>query len=222
MGKFKFNNSTCFCVEDIIYYKGKHIYKNTFLDKLNILNNLFKYDLSQNAITSNYVIFGLPIIHNDFNQLLNQIELLPYKIKYIKFKNSHNNNTLCMNYFKPNPNKNVTSKVFVVKPDIQSDIYKLFLYDNVTQNEEYYDLAYIPDFKTSMMMNKIFRKIKENDNLDLLEESDSEEEFQNENIDKFVMLDKKVTMLCHYNNKFKRWVPVNKYNDKYNDKYRRN
>jgi hypothetical protein len=57
-------------------------------------------------------------------------------------------------------------------------------------------------------MNKLFRIIKENTNLDALEESDDEEEFENENLDKFVHLDKSYKMVCHYNHKFKKWVPI--------------
>ena len=58
------------------------------------------------------------------------------------------------------------------------------------------------------MMNKLFRIIKENENLDALEESDDEEEFENENADKFVKLDTSKKMVCQYNYKFKRWVPL--------------
>jgi hypothetical protein len=57
-------------------------------------------------------------------------------------------------------------------------------------------------------MNKLFRNIKENDNLDRLEESDDEEEFENDNIDKFVYLEKTYPMKCKYNYKFKKWYPV--------------
>ena len=53
-------------------------------------------------------------------------------------------------------------------------------------------------------MNKLFRKIKENDNLDALEESDDEEEFENEKVDRFVYLDKSYHMVCQYNYKFKK------------------
>ena len=38
-------------------------------------------------------------------------------------------------------------------------------------------------------MNELFRNIKENSNLDLLEESDDEEEFENVNPDKYVYLE---------------------------------
>ena len=64
------------------------------------------------------------------------------------------------------------------------------------------------------MMNKLFRNIKENDNLDNLEESDDEEEFENEKEDKFVYLDKSFKMKCKYNHKFKRWVPISLANDR--------
>ena len=40
-------------------------------------------------------------------------------------------------------------------------------------------------------MNSIFRNIKENRNLDLLEESDDEDEFENINLDKY-LLNKKI------------------------------
>jgi hypothetical protein len=70
------------------------------------------------------------------------------------------------------------------------------------------DIAYIPDYKTSVMMNKLFRKIKENDNLDTLEESDDEEEFENEKEDKFVYLDKNLEIKCYFHQKFKKWTPL--------------
>ena len=57
-------------------------------------------------------------------------------------------------------------------------------------------------------MNNLFRTIKENHNLDSLEESDDESEFENENADKFVFLEKAYNMVCAYNNKFKKWEPV--------------
>ena len=85
--------------------------------------------------------------------------------------------------------------------------------------EEVYDLALIDSYKTSLFMNKLFRKIKENANLDLLEESDDEEEFENVNIDRFVYLDKHYLIECVYNNKFKKWVPQNLSRNKAITKY---
>jgi hypothetical protein len=96
--------------------------------------------------------------------------------------------------------------IFKVKADMQNDIYHLYCIEN--NKDILYNTAYIPDYKTSVMMNTLFRNIKENDNLDLLEESDDEDEFQNENMDKFVDLNKCLLMICKFNHKFKKWYPV--------------
>ncbi len=93
--------------------------------------------------------------------------------------------------------------VFTVKPDIQNDIYHLY-----EEGDKYHAVALIPDYKTSIMMNKLFRNIKENANLDALEESDNEDEFEDERDDRFVFLDKSYKMVCVYNYKFKKWAPV--------------
>jgi hypothetical protein len=66
----------------------------------------------------------------------------------------------------------------------------------------------IPDYNTSVMMNTLFRNIKENANLNALEESDDEDEFENEDICKFVYLDKMYKIVCKFNNKFKKWYPI--------------
>ena len=110
---------------------------------------------------------------------------------------------------KPYDNRSYDKKevIFKIKPDIQNDIYQLYCL-NEENKEIYYDTAFIPDFNTSVMMNKLFRKIKENARLDALEESDDEEEFENENEDRFVYLDKTYNMVCSYNHKFKKWYPI--------------
>jgi hypothetical protein len=114
----------------------------------------------------------------------------------------------------PVPQQNVPVKrptnresVFLVKADIQNDIYNLYSLAP-DQTEEQHSTAHIPDFNTSVMMNKLFRNIKENQNLDALEESDDEEEFENERADKFVYLDRSLKMVCQFNHKFKKWSPI--------------
>ncbi len=108
-----------------------------------------------------------------------------------------------------NSNSNEISKVFYVKPDIQNDIYYLYKINTVNFTLISDEIAHIPDYKTSVLMNKLFRNIKENINLDSLEESDDEEEFENIQIDKFVDLNKTFKMRCIFNHKFRKWVPVN-------------
>jgi len=93
--------------------------------------------------------------------------------------------------------------IFTVKPDLQNDIYHLY-----EDGDKYHAVALIPDYKTSVMMNKLFRNIKENTNLDALEESDDEDEFEDERDDRFVFMEKSYKMVCAYNHKFKKWAPV--------------
>jgi hypothetical protein len=96
--------------------------------------------------------------------------------------------------------------VFLVSADIQYDVYHLFAYGKRSQHI-YYNVAYIPNYQTSVMMNSIFRKVKENENLDAIEESDDEEEFEDTREDKYVDLQKSVAIECIYSSKFRKWVP---------------
>jgi hypothetical protein len=218
---FKINNNSYFTIEDVLYYKGESLQKITFLNKLNILKNMFKQKLIQKD--NNSIIFGLPlfVIGDYFNKLLDNIQKLPYKISKIHFRYLYKKQQtiFSIHYFKPGlkyqntnirPNhKNIKNNaIFKITPDIQNDIYYLHTYNYKTNKNESYDIAYIPDYTTSVLMNSLFRNIKENNNLDALEESDDEEEFENNKLDKFVYLDKSFNMNCVYNSKFKKWVPV--------------
>lgn len=207
------NNPTCFCVEDIYYYAGKSLYNYSYYSKLEKIKDIFKNEISQIALVDKYTIFGLPLIEKDLQSMIKNIQLLPYNISEIKFRffgNYTSKKILYMKYFKPGSQKkhSTTNKkaIFKIIPDIEPDIYHLFIYNN--GKEEYYDMAFIPDYKTSVMMNKLFRNIKENENLDAIEESDDEEDFENSREDKYVYLDRYFKMYCEYNNKFKRWVPI--------------
>lgn len=213
---FKYKQNKCFSILDIYYYKGKSLLQKTFNEKLNLLNHMLSKEISSISIHPSFIIFGLPImsIDKNFNQLLNDIEILPYKIKSIQYRylNKYEKEIQYIKYFKPG-NKSIAhlpvkSAIFKINPDIQNDIYHLNTWDTNSNKFIVYDIAYIPDYKTSVFMNKLFRNIKENDNLDALEESDDEEEFENERIDKFVFLNKSFKINCLYNVKFKKWVPI--------------
>jgi ATP adenylyltransferase/5',5'''-P-1,P-4-tetraphosphate phosphorylase II len=123
-----------------------------------------------------------------------------------------------VNYFPPNKNKkNETNKlekerIFEVRPEAQNDIYSLYTVTKDGLEPKYHSIAMIPDYKTSVFMNSIFRNIKENNNLDKLEESDSEDEFENNDKNKFVcVLNKK--MVCTFHSKFNKWIPLRLVNE---------
>jgi hypothetical protein len=224
---FKYDNISCFSVEDLLYYRGTNCSHISNYDKFLTIGKICKKEINQNVTHNKFLLFGLPLYvgGTSFNQLLNEIEVLPYKIKTIQFRflyassGEKSKKFFNMNYYKPGSNyKNINGNinylekaVFRIVPDIQNDIYQLYTYNTINGNGiqyDYYDIAFIPDYKTSVFMNRLFRKIKENENLDALEESDDEEEFESDKVDKFVYLDKTFHMNCVYNYKFKKWTPV--------------
>ena len=96
-----------------------------------------------------------------------------------------------------------TVRTFVIRPDAQNDIYYVLRSPDepITPNTM---IAHIPNYKTSVMMNSLFRNIKENRNLDALEESDDEDEA----LIPLVDLNKWVRMSCAFSARFKRWQPI--------------
>ena len=245
---FHYNQSPFFAIEDIFYCKGNDVGGGKWGNKLCTLKNLFDNDIKQVAYNKNFIVFGLPLMADNIDELKRMIgDDIKYKIYNIQFRSFNKANVLdsvllrgidsivkavdpisvapaLIPMHKPkqetilpnNVTKTVTKPmtrdiIFKIKADIQNDIYHLYCIENNV--EVFYNIAYIPDYKTSVMMNKLFRNIKENENLDLLEESDDEDEFQNENIDRFVDINKSYLMICKFNNKFKKWYPVKEYSD---------
>ena len=205
---FKYNNINCFCIEDLYYCKGKNCMGRLYSEKLDLLREILLHQPN-----NKHIIFGLPLMTTDFASMLKQIELLPYKICQIKFRFFEKNSSkkiLFVKYYKPrsttNNNNHSLKGVFKITADIEPDIYNLFAFTD--GKEACHDVAFIPDYKTSVLMNKLFRNIKENDNLDALEESDDEDEFEDSRVDKYVYLDRSFKMNCEYNHKFKKWVPI--------------
>ena len=223
---FKYNGVSCFCIEDIYYYKGQPLSDSNYHKRLMILRTCLEKELCSNALTNEFTIFGLPIMNTNFSMLLQDIGQLPYAISTIQFRYFNSKKIVYVKYFKPKDrslpkDKQGFSKekdsrqvhsnkcdyaIFNVSPQIQSDIYNLFAINN--GKEDFFDIAFISDYKTSVLMNKLFRNIKENRNLDLLEESDDDDEFENEKEDKFVFLERILKMNCQYNYKFKKWMPI--------------
>jgi hypothetical protein len=240
---FYYSRNNFFTLEDVFYYKGNNVSRNSWLNKFELFNKIMSDDIKQVSYNKNFVVFGLPVLSNNVDGLIKKIAIVKYKIKTIQFRSFHRSNQILFIPFhninkltgpnvestKPLPNnceKSIVVKipklevplhsyqnykkkkeiVFNVKADVQNDIYHLYCKDDTSLQN--YNVAFIPNYTTSVMMNKIFRNIKENINLDALEESDDEDEFQNEKEDRFVNLEKTYNMRCSYNYKFKKWTPL--------------
>lgn len=194
-----------FCVENIFFYKGQRINNKSNREKLQSLETVFTQELRQVSVVHNEIIFGMAIVSNSFKWLIKEISTLPYQIYAIQCKNFNNNNAFKMIYKSfEREQQSKETHVFDIVATIGVDNYQLF----DTKTGEFVQMAYVPNFQTSKLMNSIFRTIKENDNLDALEESDDEEEFENTDEGKFVDLEKKVKMECKMHPTFKKWVPI--------------
>ncbi len=229
--EFVYNKCKCFCIEDIFKFKGKHIGHYNFETKINYLHNLFSNSINQLALGNHYLIFGLPIYHSNFSEFIYQTTTSAYEISHIQFRYKTLPKIFKMNYLKPgfhyfnNRNDRIEKnkieerkrmhknynekrskitdlfKVFELKAEVDNDIYKL--YDKGVDK----GIALIPDYKTSVYLNSIFRNIKENSNLDTLEESDDENEFENCDAERFVDINKSINIKCKWESKFKKWIP---------------
>ena len=231
---FNHLNNTYFTIEDLFWYKGSDVSTSKWFAKFEIINTIMRKEINQLSYGSRFVIFGLPVLSNDINDILLNIKTVHYSLHSLQFMLFNNcSKHLCLSIndlnkdnhitnrstrtttpsnnnpsnHKPSNNKPINNQmVFNVNADLQNDIYNLYCYEN--SELVYYNIACVPTYATSVMLNNIFRTIKENNNLDALEESDDENEFQNENIDRYVDLSKNYKMLCVYNFKFKKWTPI--------------
>ena len=201
---FHIGEARFFNIENLFYYKGNNLSNENQYSRLTRMKQIFQQDIRQKAYTTNDIIFGLPIIDKNRQKLDKLIDNLPYDLYCIQHRMIFRNSPFLNETI--NIKKNIKA-TFLVKANIQTDIYDLFCLDGKTLI--FHNNACVNDYKTSVLMNSIFRKIKENEDLDKLEESDDEEEFENIRDDKYVNLDKEVKMYFTYSHRFQLWVPIN-------------
>lgn len=205
-GKYK---QVFFACTDIIRYKGKNLDYVNYYDKIKLYSNIFTHDIRQISYNKYTLIFGLAIIKENYNELTLAIEGASYSVKnieYVRLNMPKSLGFLAISSLHIN-HAGKNEALFKIKAELQADVYNLYFYDKGS-SENFHNIAFINNYQKSVFMNGIFRNIKENSNLDLLEESDDEEEFENISDDKYVDTNKSVVMKCQYNKKFKKWEPM--------------
>lgn len=211
-------DTKAFVIEDVFIYKGAPMKALTVSERLYYIHDFLENYMPISADLR----FAMPVFWCDVEIPESEI---PYAVHHIQYRSL----TVIVPYLnvpvnkKPIIDKNVTptlvqkstvrpdfskvqykcNAVFQVTADTRYDIYNLFAYGDV-----FYNIAHVPGYKTSVMMNRIFRKIRENENLDYIEESDDDSDFENADCDRYVDLNKRVLMECVFSNKFKRWIPI--------------
>lgn len=194
-----------FVVEDLCYYKNKNTIRMRNGDKLKQLNYMFQYELQMTPYFSNMITFGMPIMKKSLKEAIEASQILTYNVYAIQCSQFKNNKRYNKVIYNKNRKEEIISAILKIVPHIQCDIYEVFGYCDgkvVSLGN-----ASVPGYTTSVMLNKLFRNIKENDNLDALEESDDEDEFENICDDKYVDLEKSYNMECVYNKRTHKWIP---------------
>jgi hypothetical protein len=187
-----------FVTEDITLFNGNNISRQSYSNKLELFSNLFNNYIDSHIFTNTQLIFTLPLIHKNYYSLIRQIETnCNYNIYSIQQRTLNGN---MVNENKYSFNEKIT---LYVGAEDQNDIYSLYI-----SNKENIGTACINDYKSSVMMNNIFRNIKENKRLDTLEESDDDDDFENINNDKYVKQKNLIRMECIFNKKFNKWQPI--------------
>jgi len=230
--------TNAFIIEDMHFYKGVPMHSLTFGEKLHYIHQFLSEEIA------GAIRFVLPILWYNTQRECDILPefVKQYPVHHIQYR-SLTHIVPYLNYQvnrRPNTDKDKDKDkivpivvqrhqtlsapdftksqyrypaVFHIVADIKCDIYHLYACE-AKGSIVYYNTAYIPNYKTSVMMNTLFRNIKENKNLDYIEESEDEEEFENIREDRFVDLQKIVYMECVFNYKFKRWTPVRVLNDR--------
>lgn len=206
---FNYNNINFFNIEDIHYYKNNCLKDFSNLEKFKLEHHILENEIKQIIYKKNDLIFGLPIISQNYKDLYNIINKLPYRLYSIQ----HRFLKKQINIFYNEPVEQTIERfgIFQVEATVQPDIYLLKCY-NSNNNLIECGVSYISSYKNSVKLNSLFRNIKENDNLDLLEESDDDEDFENISVDKYIKKIK-INMKCLYNHKFKSWEPIMRSNE---------
>lgn len=214
------SNKQFVCITDAIYYNNKSQMESLATDRIAYIHHLTRSGLFHtNNVSKSNPVFSVAIISLNFKELVTEASSLPYPIEYIRF--SCKNRSSYLKYFRPkntlasNGNTNTsripnnTSRTFRVKAEIAPDTYTLYhpnshSNDGLTQN----NVACIQTYEKSVWMNSLFRTIRENTNLDLLEESDDESDFENTSEYKHISNTSGILMKCTFNDRFKKWMPI--------------
>ena len=203
-----------FVIEDIGTFRGKNIQNHTFGEKLVYMKELLNLHSKIEDFLG--IILVLPFFWENGCDI--PYEYIPYPFEYIQYRTLENN--------EPYLNKIIVKdnlpivvvvdaidaidaidamdsikyrQIFEVKSTLQSDIYELYAYDKKNQSI-FYDIAYIPNCKSSMYMNILFM----DDETNVCTNDYFTDVFENKRID----TKKTLIMECVYHIKFQRWVPI--------------
>jgi len=199
-----------FLCEDVLWYKGKPVGRLSLQKKIPVLENMFERDLGE-APSVRYLDVCLPMWTECLAQAEQCAASCAYACRGVFAYASHLPGLRPLVLDRPRGGSRCgppgqQTAVLVAQASVHPDIYTLYVQGQGAL--ESVGRAVVPSLKTSVLMNGLLRKIKENSNLDLLEESDSDEEFEDVSDDKYVFPDRHVAVRCRYSARHGGWEPL--------------
>lgn len=197
----KENQNDIFVCCHVLYYKGKKVSFQNMHEEIWLLCDIIEKDIDINknrrifSSMTQYIELRLLSYSMDINELL------------LKTMNESSYSIICvrgLNNYEMIMHKKYM--VFNIIADENPDIYKL--YHNNDGDKIYYGNTCVMDYEMSKKMNKDFRKIRENDRLDYIEESEDEEDFESEEL--WLKEGKEGYYVCEYHDNLKMWIPYDK------------
>jgi len=84
-GTLFFKGNTFLTIKNVLYYKGKNVASFQWGKKLSIIDEIITRHIKQKSYNNSFIVFGLPLIKNNLEELLKEIENIKYKIDKIQF-----------------------------------------------------------------------------------------------------------------------------------------
>ena len=188
-----------FFMEDIFLFQSHDVSKRSWYNKYILFFEIMNMYRPLNII--NNIQIGLPITLSSYEKCITKCNTLSlydiYSIEELMLYNHHKKQIHYRNKQK--------YEIYTISAEIQSDIYHVRdEKDNIIHNIK----ICIPDLNTSIFMNSYFRNIRENNNIDYIEESEDDEDFENFSDDKYIYKNKRLKCKCIYQHVFKAWKPI--------------
>ena len=190
-----------FACEDLLRYRGKDVGRATLTDKMPLLATLFRVDFARTQPPPPFIITKLPVWAASRAEADALVPTLPYSLYRVRaFSSLTRGLQEIQDAGQPSA---IRQLVLDVRARQVNDVYDLVCADGGVVGT-----AAVPSYARSVALNRIFRNVRENENLDLLEESEDEEIFQSVGPGRYVDLQKCVRMVCTRVPRYPRLEPV--------------
>ena len=193
---------TFFCITDVHQYGGKMLTDYDWATRSSCISALLSR-LNPYNYTDQFVTFSAPVSATTYKELSPKIKELPYDTADIRYTAKGWGPGKIRLFSKPKPSAEELMQVFTVIPHVEQDVYELKCLAS-SLNIRY---AAVQTFAESIVLNKLFRRIRENDDIDLAEMSEDEGDFENVDPRKFVQ-SRSLRMECMYVKRLRKWRPL--------------